>query len=331
MSLNVVSISGGKDSGAVLELALMRKRPFVAVMADTGNESDLTWKHVEELRGRIEASGLGRLDVVKADFTDRIAKKAKFVAEKWPERGVNEEAVRRALEVLKPTGIPFLDLCIWKGRFPSAKAQFCTEFLKAEAVWQQVLEPALQDGPVVQWIGVRRAESKRRAEAPMFRTVCHEGLSRLTYFHPLIHWTAQNVISFALARGAPINPLYSQGMGRVGCFPCIHANKAELAAIAVRYPEAFERIAEWEAVVKIASKRGAVTFFAADKTPEGAGMAREEKRLKALGIEPPSREYPGAIQVAEWSKTARGGRQIDWLMREEQEDLSCSSLYGLCE
>ena len=40
------------------------------------------------------------------------------------------KAKRRALAVLHPSGNPFLDLCLWKGRFPSRKAQFCTEHLK---------------------------------------------------------------------------------------------------------------------------------------------------------------------------------------------------------
>ena len=37
-----------------------------------------------------------------------------------------------------------LDLCLWKGRFPSRKAQFCTEFLKERAVFDSVVGPALE-------------------------------------------------------------------------------------------------------------------------------------------------------------------------------------------
>lgn len=32
-----------------------------------------------------------------------------------------EERIYRALEILKPTGVPFLDLCMWKGRFLQQK------------------------------------------------------------------------------------------------------------------------------------------------------------------------------------------------------------------
>lgn len=333
MTQHIVNMSGGKDSGACIELALMRDKPFRTVMADTGNENAITWTHVQELDEQLRTTGMSQVEIVRADFSERIARKRDLVQTKWREEGVDEAIVERALEVLQPTGNPFLDMCIWKGRFPSRMAQFCTEFLKYEAIWQQVLEPALQTGPVIQWIGVRRDESAARAKAPMWRTVRHEGLHRLVYFQPLIHWSGQNAIDFTRARGGPINPLYSQGMGRVGCFPCVNVNKIELSQISRRYPEAIDRISEWEAIVALASKRGKVTFFPAKMTPQGAALAREENRLKDQGLEVPDFTYPTAKECAEWSKTDRGGRQNNWLMETEAEDegLSCSSQYGLCE
>ena len=331
--MHLVNLSGGKDSGAALELAIMRERPFTAAIADTGNESDKTWEHVEVLRRRIEATGLGALVTARADFSTRIARKRYTVQTKWREEGVPESDIERALSVLKPTGNPFLDLCIWKGRFPSRRAQFCTEFLKTEAIWQAILEPALKLGPVIQWIGVRRDESLARRNAQMWQTVRHKGLHKLIYYRPLIHWTAQNVINFARARGAPINPLYREGMGRVGCFPCVNVSKDELANISRRYPDAIERIDEWAEIVAAASKRGKASFFPSAMTPQGSAMAKEEKRLKALGLPTPDFKYPSAAQCAEWATTDRGGRQINWIKDAEAEDegLSCSSQYGLCE
>lgn len=311
----------------------MRGKPFRSVMSDTGNENDITWEHMGRVSERLEQSGLSKLEVVRADFSERITKKREYVATTWRDEGVDEALVLRALSVLQPTGNPFLDLCIWKGRFPSRRGQFCTEFLKYEPVWLQVLEPALQIGPVIQWIGVRRDESEARKNAPMWKTVRHEGLHRLTYFQPLIHWTAQNVISFAQYRQAPLNPLYSMGMGRVGCFPCVNVNKPELEQITRRFPEVIEKCDEWAEIVAQASKRGRATFFHSSMTPEGAAMAREEKRLKKLGLPDPNFIYPNAKDCAAWSKTDRGGRQNNWLKEIEAADegLSCSSQYGLCE
>lgn len=45
------------------------------------------------------------------------------------------------------------------------------------------------------------------------------------------------------------NPLYKMGFKRVGCFPCIMANKDEIYEIAQQFPEHIDRIREWEKMV----------------------------------------------------------------------------------
>ncbi|MDS9468187.1 phosphoadenosine phosphosulfate reductase family protein [Paracoccus sp. MBLB3053] len=323
MTNHIVNISGGKDSTATYLLALERGVPFRAVMADTGNEHPDTIAYALSLG---ERTGGPTVEMFKADFTERMAKKRAFVAAKWPEHGVPADVIERALAVLHPTGIPFLDLCMWKGRFPSRRAQFCTEFLKSEVIGSQVIEPARCAGPVIQWLGVRRAESLARRNSPMWQTVRTPGLHIMRFYRPLIHWSAGNVFSYAAACGLEPNPLYLQGMSRVGCFPCINASKPELRAIATRFPEAFDRIAEWEAICAEASKRGAATFFAGDTTPEGASMARSGVTGHRGG-----EQYPRAHAVAEWARTDRGGKQFSWIIDQEVDGLSCSSHYGLCE
>lgn len=323
---HIVNISGGKDSTATALIAADRGRDFVLAMADTGNEHDVTWETAHRL-----ADFLGMpLRVAKADFSRQIEAKRRFVQTKWREQGVPERHIERALAVLQPTGNPFLDLCIWKGRFPSRKAQFCTEFLKQEAMRTDVILPALARGPVVQWVGVRRDESLNRRNLAMFNRVrWPEG--RVAYCRPLIDWTAQEVIHFIKRRGAPLNPLYSRGMSRVGCFPCINANKAELRTIGRSFPEAVEKIAEWERIVADASKRGKATFFAPDVTPDGAAIgAAARARGGMTPAESASTHWPDAKQVFDWANTTRGGRQYD-LLASADDGLSCSSQYGLCE
>jgi hypothetical protein len=294
--------------------------------------------------------------MVRADFSAEIARKRAYVETVWRAEGVPEATIERALAALVPTGIPMLDLCLWKGRFPSRKAQFCTEYLKERAVFGACVGPALLGGPVVQWLGVRRNESAARARAPFAHRVRFDDRHDMLLFRPLIHWTAENVFAFARAHGLEPNPLYLQGMSRVGCFPCINAGKDELAAIGRRHPWAVERLLEYEAAVMAASKRGIATFFAADKTPEGAALA---KRLKRRAIADTRRAYPDldpvgkpfdrarqqrlgelcaeadwprANAVFRWATTGRGGRQFDLLNWAEADDgLSCSSQYGLCE
>ena len=139
MIQHIVNISGGKDSTATYLLALDRGVPFRAVMADTGNEHPDTIEYAERLGDR---TGGPQVEVFRADFTERMAKKRAYVAEHWPEKGVPQAVVDRAIAALQPTGIPFLDLCLWKGRFPSRRAQFCTEFLKSDVIGRLVIDPA---------------------------------------------------------------------------------------------------------------------------------------------------------------------------------------------
>jgi len=62
--------------------------------------------------------------------------------------------------------------------------------------------------------------------------------------------------------GIKPNPLYKQGMGRVGCMPCIHAKKDEILEISKRFPEEIKRVAEWERLVTQVNVLGAgATFF----------------------------------------------------------------------
>ena len=332
MNLHIVNISGGKDSAATALIAAERGQDFELWMADTGNEHPATVEHANYL-----ADFLGLpLNVARADFTEQIARKRAFVAENWPQDGIDSATVERALQFLVPTGNPFLDLCIWKGRFPSRKAQFCTEFLKQNAIEDAVVGPALETRHVVQWLGVRRDESLNRRNAPMFQRVRRlDKPNNILLFRPIIHWTAGNVFEFAKTKNLRPNPLYLQGFGRVGCFPCINASKAELAKIGGAYPEAVARLTEWEAIVAAASKRGRATFFASDVTPEGAALGAKIKRLKSPSARRDASakaNWPTANRVFDWAKTSRGGKQYNMLdAMESDEGETCTSQYGLCE
>lgn len=315
---HIVNISGGKDSAACYLLAIESGRPFRAVTADTGHEAPETYEWIARLR---ERTGGPEVELVRADFSDRIAKKRAYVQNDWPNHGIPDDVIAAALDVLHATGNPFLDLCIWKGRFPSTRARFCTEFLKSRPIHDQVLAPAVAQGAVVRWQGERREESIRRALLPRWHRVGH----RQRIFRPVLDWTADQVFELHRKHGLEPNPLYKMGMSRVGCLPCIMAGKGEILQIAKRFPEAVEKLERWEAIVAKASKRGLATFFGPDKTPEGAEQAR---RAKAGEVS--DRKYPGVRQIVDWSKTTRGGRQYD-LIAAMDDSASCSSEYGLCE
>ena len=323
--INLLSISGGKDSTAMLLLAYERGIDARLVFADTGHEHPLTYGYVEYLNNWCKENWGREIQVVKADFTRQLAVRRANLQSKW-EGEVPQQRIDQALANLHPTGNPFLDLCKLKGRFPSTRARFCTQELKHIPIQQQVVEPLLETTDcLISWQGVRAEESPSRAKLPKkdveFGCWEPEPMGFLIY-RPLIHWKHDEVFDQHRKHGVEWNPLYEQGMSRVGCFPCIMCRKSEIQKMSVRFPDQIDRVAEWEQEVNKTSKRGSATFFAADKTPDG-------RELVAQGLN----AGIGIREVAEWAKTGRGGKQMDllnWI--EEQEEMpSCSSVYGLCE
>lgn len=296
-----MSISGGKDSTALWLYAIEQGAEVIPVFADTGHEHQETYKYIDFLERE-----LGKVKRVKADFSDNILRKREYVQTKWREQGISEDIINDALEVLHPTGNPFLDLCIWKGRFPSTMARFCTQELKIIPIMEQVYMPLLEQGKkIVSWQGVRAQESRARANLPE-REDTPEGFE---IYRPLIKWKVEDVFAMHDKHGIEPNPLYKEGMGRVGCMPCINCSKDELYEIARRFPKEIERVAKWEEIVAKASKRGSASFFPHDDV-SGKSI----------------------YDYVEWSKTSRGGRQYNLEKLIGFDDVPmCSSQYGLCE
>lgn len=344
---DICSISGGKDSTATACLALDRAeksgRTPTFVFADTGNEHELTLAHIDYLQG-----ALGYPIVrVKADFTARLEQRRVTLPIEWRKEkrrtfhvadcaklancgcpvkimpAVPEDLIERAVQLMTPTGVPFLDLCILKGRFPSRRAQFCTEELKVEPI-NRLVHPMLQSGTnVVSWLGERAEESDVRAKKKALQTILWPSGARLILYRPIHRWTAAQVFEIARRRGLRHNPLYLQGMGRVGCMPCINCGKDELAAIAQRFPEHIDKIRAWECLLADASRRGVSTFFSASMLP---GLPGEEDNPVRAAID----------NAIAWARTDRGGRQFNILQHIAAEEAAsegamCESAYGLCE
>ncbi len=306
---NIISVSGGKDSTALLLLAIERgAENMQAVFADTGNEHQITYDYVEYLNDHVFP-----IRTVKASFERQIAGKREYVLSKWAEKGVPQSAIDRATAALVTTGNPFLDLCIWKGRFPSTRAAFCSEELKRNPIINEVQRPLLDAGDdVISWQGVRRDESIRRRFLPERELKLQKNGSELWNYRPILDWTADDCFAMHKKHGVKHNPLYQMGMSRVGCMPCINCRKDEILEISKRFPEVIDRIEQWEGAVKDASKRQASTFFPAPSN-DSEWSATQTIRV-----------------FVSWSQTSRGGKQFDFL-RMDDDGPACSSIYGLCE
>lgn len=325
--VHLVSVSGGKDSTATLVLAAEEHGPqnIRAAFADTGNEHESTYDYVRYLHQRLGVP----IQWLKADFSDEFATKRanlQRLADGEPETAVygkrkfmyrwTPTAARRALELLHPTGNPYLDLCLVRGGFPSRKRQFCTEYLKTRPLTEYAMQFIDAGHAVWSWQGVRIDESESRRTRLQGAGACVKSFEvvggGLFNYRPILRWTARDVFRAHELAGVASNPLYSQGMTRVGCMPCINCSKAELREIAKRFPAEVERIAAWEALVsEVCRPRSPVSFF-------------------HLGTQGHSGQDNRIHSVVEWSKTTRGGRQYDLLALHE-ETLACSSAYGLCE
>ena len=312
-TIAVASVSGGKDSLATAIIAIIThgRDNVRLVHADTGHEHPLTQDYVREYL----PIALGvPIDIVRADFTKDFERKRNFIAEHWEDDGVPAERVERALDVLHPTGVPFLDLCMMKGRFPSRKAQFCTEELKRNPLDSYMIALAKSTNrPLESWQGVRRDESMNRRNAQAGEIADLGWLIR----RPIAAWTAKRAIEFAASYGIEQNPLYRQGMGRVGCMPCINCGKDELHQIAQRWPAEIARVAEWERIVGECCKQGYSSLL--HKTDWSKTTQTREHVYNAERIE----------QQVAWAATSRGGKQFD--MFRALPPTECSSVYGLCE
>lgn len=178
-------------------------------------------------------------DGTQPSFAERIVRKREYVREHWPRKGASPEDVARAVAALVPTGNPFLDLCIWKGRFPSRRAQFCTQELKTIPLVEH------QMGFI------------ERGEA----AAVWSWQGGLWNFRPILRWTAADAFEAGRIYRLDPNPLYRQNMTRVGCMPCINASKDEVLEISKRFPGHIDRIAYWERCVALASRRQMASFF----------------------------------------------------------------------
>lgn len=199
----VASVSGGRDSAAMSLYLTELGVEHERVFMDTGWESQITYDY---LRGPLRDK-LGPITEIRG-------------------------------------GLDFVQLVEKKGLFPSRVMRFCTEELKVKPIqrWLALRTNAriADDAPeLLNAVGIRRAESRARSQ--MTEWEWSDGFD-LEVWRPLITWTADDVRAIHGRHDLAMNPLYELGASRVGCWPCIHARKSEIALVARIDPERIDLI-----------------------------------------------------------------------------------------
>ena len=298
MTVNLISLSGGKDSTALALLSIERNTENLRfVFCNTGNEARETIDYIQYLSDVLYSKSGRNIEVIEARFRDQLLAKA---------AKVNDEKRHNALLVASRDSSPFLQLAALKGRFPSTMARFCTQELKVKPVKGLISRILATGEDVENWSGVRAEESPKRAklsEREFFFFDESTG-AEAWHYRPILKWSARECFEIMKRHSVKPNPLYKKGFARVGCFPCINCRKSELCLISEQFPDYIRRIQVWESIVSDASKRGKSTFFTIENGRDGIS------------------------DWVEWAKTDRGGKQF---MLDLEETTTCKSVYGLCE
>jgi len=305
--LNLFGLSGGKDSTRLVAWAIHESGYSTDSLrfcfCDTENEYDEVYEQIEALDRYVQKHGCSGVI--------RLRAQGDWVGKFW----------------FFPL---FLALAVWKGRFPSAKARFCTQFLKIKPTEEYIRELIAQGYEVVSHSGVRASESFERSVMDEWATDLFGCRSR----RPLLKLSLGEVWDGHRRYGLPINKLYLKGWKRVGCRLCIMSNKADVRRTVKQRPWVIRIYKTWELIVGAYRKsNGSITnystWFHRNTVPEGQ-RSRQVNTKQGLMM------VATIDDVARWSTTMRGGVQqgLDFMFVEEdfnQDDAHAPCQSGFCE
>lgn len=307
MKLNLIGLSSGKDSTAMMGWAIHESgypiESLIFVFTDTENEYEEVYQQIRDLNDYAIKHGCAAVVYLRAsgDWVDKFKEHPLFLA-----------------------------LAIWKGRFPSAKSRFCTQFLKIKPLEEFIMKLRVKGHEIVSHSGVRASESIERSMMPEWGNDIFGCKTR----RPLLNWTISDVWDAHRRFGLPINPLYRNGWKRVGCRICIMSNKADVRRTLRKRPAILDIYRSWELIVgayRVA--RGSITDYSSwfhRKTVPLRFRSRMVNTKKGL------MKVATIDDVAKWSMTQRGAKlKITKEMLEEEDfnkdDSHAPCQSGLCE
>lgn len=132
--------------------------------------------------------------------------------------------------------ISMFQLIIQKGFPPTRICRYCCQEFKERNVCGKGAD-------ILTVTGVRKVESYKRKSRAMFETC--QAFNGVTFFHPIVHWTDENVWDFIHAEHIPYCRLYDEpGITRIGCVGCPLASSQKILAEFKRWPQ-FEKAYLW--------------------------------------------------------------------------------------
>lgn len=136
----------------------------------------------------------------------------------------------------------FTELVRAKRIFPDRTKRFCTVELKVKPI-AAYLASISNEYEIVNVVGIRRDESEKRKSALEWE---YSKTLDCDVWRPLVAWSVADVVAIHRRHGLAPNPLYAMGASRVGCWPCIHARKAEIRLVAETDPARIDEIRDLE-------------------------------------------------------------------------------------
>jgi len=272
----VYSLSGGKDSSAAAfatqawldSIGHPRDRRH-AIHADLGT---IEWRSTDPFVREV-AQRLGvPLHVVR--------RKAGGLIPRWRQRWDSSLARYTALKTYQLVS-----------PWSSSSLRFCTSEAKVAPIGAH-LRRILAGETIISVIGIRAQESASRAKAPLvkrdtrFAAAGNRAGTTMLSWHPILHWSTEQVFAAHAASGFPLHEAYGMGATRLSCSYCVLASLHNLT-VSAQAPDnapAFREIVDIEAASGFSFQPGRWLADVAPHLLEPDTLARLEraKTLAAL-------------------------------------------------
>lgn len=219
--LHIVSLSGGKDSTAMLLGMIERKMPIdIILFCDTGLEFLDMYAHLGRVNTDIKAKIGTEITTVRPEYSFEY-----YFKDIPVKRGENSSVVQRYGNQTKGYG--------WAG----ARMRWCTTHLK-NVPRERFIRLYSEQYEVIQYVGIAADELYR-----MERT-CNKSGNKIL---PLVDWkmTEADCLQYCYDNGYDWNGLYKK-FKRVSCWCCPLQSLPELRVLYRDFPELWEQLRKWD-------------------------------------------------------------------------------------